>query len=190
MALYWREESGKALEDTVLMVQKAKSGLTFNKAWTFPYEVEQRIAEFVNKHPGNWLHAPVGISKIGLGDFNPSVDMETLDRDASLNPDHVCDIFKMNEYFGERKFDGVISDPIWYTKEKNKTVGMSYPQRRYLSYAVRDILKPGGYYLFNGLWNPTVKGLKVQKVEVPMQQFSSFRNVSLLITLKKVNHIL
>jgi len=190
MALYWRQESRQEVEDTVLMVQKSKSGLTFNKAWTFPYEVEQRIAEIVNAHPGNWLHAPVGISQIGLGPFNPQVEMDTLDRDETLKPDHVCDIFKMNEYFGDRKFDGVISDPIWYTQEKKKTIGLAYPDRRHLSYAIRDVLKPGGIFIFNGLWNPTVKGLKVEKVEVPMQQFSSFRNVSLLITLRKVNQTL
>jgi hypothetical protein len=172
------------------MVQQSKSGLKFNTAWTFPYEVEQRIAEIVNAHPGNWLHAPVGISKIGLGPFGTNIDMETLDINPLLKPDHVCDIFKMPEYFKGRKFDGVISDPIWYTKDKKATIGLAYPQRRHLSYAVRDILKPGGIFIFNGLWNPIVKGLKLQKVEVPMQQFSSFRNVSLLITLKKINETL
>jgi hypothetical protein len=172
------------------MVQKSKSGLTFNKVWTFPYEVEQRISEIVRSNPGNWLHAPVGISKIGLGPFDKNINMETLDINPDLKPDHVCDIFKLNEYFGNRKFDGVISDPIWYTKEKNKTVGLAYPDRRHLSYAVRDVLKPGGIFLFNGLWNPTVKGLKIETIETPIQQFSSFRNVSLLITLRKVNDTL
>lgn len=172
------------------MTQKSSTTLKFNDAWTFPYEVEKRIAEFLKKHPGDWLHAPVGISKIALGPFDKNIHMETLDINSDLKPDHVCDIFKMPDYFGDKKFDGVISDPIWYTKEKKKTIGLAYHERRYLSYAVRDVLKPGGWFLFNGLWNPIVKGLKIRKVEVPMQAFSSFRNVSLLVYLQKINGVL
>ena len=175
------------------MVQKASTRLKFKEVWTFPYEVEKRIGEFVLKHPGTWLHAPVGISKIGLGEFDKTVKMITLDKDAELKPDIVCDIFKMNEEATIQKFveaggfDGVISDPIWYTKDKQKTIGMSYPDRRYLSFQVRDVLKPGGWWLFNGLWNPKVKGLSIKKIETPMQAFSSFRNISLLIYCQKVN---
>ena len=172
------------------MVQKASAKLKFNRAWTFPEEVEKRIAGIVNSHPGNWLHAPVGISRIGRGPFNDNIVIETLDINEDLKPDHICDIFKMEEYFGKKKFDGVISDPIWYDKKKHKSKGLAYPDRRYLSYAIRNVLKPGGIFIFNGLWNPIVKGLKIEKVEVPMQQFSSFRNVSLLITLRKVNEVL
>ena len=172
------------------MVQKTYTKLTFKDAWTFPYVVEQRIAEFVRKHPGNWLHAPVGASKIGTGPFGSKVTMTTLDINPKLKPDVVCDVFEMTEHLGRGKYDGVISDPIWYTKEKNKTIGLAYPQRRYLSYQVRDVLKPGGWFLFNGLWNPIVKGLKIMKVEVPMQAFSSFRNLSLLVYLRKVNEVL
>ena len=172
------------------MVQKTYTKLTFKEAWTFPYVVEQRIAEFVSNHPGKWLHAPVGASKIAKGPFGSGVDMLTLDINPKLNPDIICDVFKMSESIGRERFDGVISDPIWYTKEKNKTVGLAYPQRRFLSYQVRDVLKPGGWFLFNGLWNPIVKGLSIQKVEVPMQAFSSFRNLSLLVYLKKINETL
>jgi len=171
--------------------------LTFKKAWTFPEPVEERIASFINKHPGNWLHAPVGISKLFT---EPTLDkrktkMITFDKDASLKPDVVGDIFKLPQYFKE-KFDGVISDPIWYFDlmcqkcgnmvEKNK--GLAYPYRRYLGYAVRDILKPGGYWIFNGLWLPKTKGMKIlEPIEIPAQKFASFRNVSLLIYSQKIN---
>ena len=106
------------------MTQKAS--LKFKEAWTFPEQVEKRISEFVKKHPGKWLHAPVGISKIALGPFDKTVQMTTFDKDPSVKPDIVGDIFKLSEYFGRNKFDGVISDPIWYTKEKNKSVGLAY----------------------------------------------------------------
>jgi len=165
------------------MTQKARTNLTFKKAWTFPEEVEKRIAK--NITDGLWLHAPVGISKIARGIFNKYVTMITLDKDASLRPDIVGDIFHLPFRFNV--FDGAISDPIWYTKDKKKTIGLSYPQRRYLSYQIRDALKPRGLWIFNGLWNPIVKGLKIITVEVPMQAFSSFRNLSLLVYLRKVN---
>jgi len=171
------------------MVQKAS--LKFKECWTFPEQVEKRISEFVKKHPGNWLHAPVGISKIGYGPFNDKIKMTTFDKDPEVKPDIVGDIFSLSDYVGRDKFDGVISDPIWYTKEKNKTVGLAYHQRRYLSYQVRDVLKPGGFWVFNGLWLPECKGLEiVNPIHVPAPTFSGFRNVSLLIYLKKVNESL
>ena len=183
------------------MVQKASTRLKFKDVWTFPYEVEKRIAEFVTKHPGVWLHAPVGISKIGLGSFDKTVKMITLDKDAELKPDIVCDIFKMNEEPTIKKFveaggfDGVISDPLWYRTLKcskcgnimENPIGLAYPDRRYLSFQVRDVLKPGGWWLFNGLWNPKVKGFSIKKIETPIQAFSSFRNVSLLVYCQRVN---
>lgn len=165
------------------MVQKSSTRLSFKKAWTFPYEVEKRIAK--NLTPGLWLHAPVGISKIAKGPFKNGVRMVTLDIDPKLKPDVVGDIFHLP--FKEGAFMGAISDPIWYSKDKKKSIGLSYPQRRFLSYSIRDVLATGGTWLFNGLWNPIVKGLRIEKVEIPMQAFSSFRNVSLLVYLKRVN---
>lgn len=185
------------------MVQKSTTKLTFKKAWTFPEEVEKRIARFVSKHPGLWLHAPVGISKLGQGPFGQGVTMLTLDINDKLKPDIVCDIFKMNEHpkikhilEEEGGFAGVISDPLWYVTKtctkcghvlENETKGLAYPERRHLSYQLRDVVKPGGKILFNGLWNPIVKGLRIDKVEIPTQAYTSFRNVSLLVYMTKVN---
>jgi len=176
------------------MTQKASTALTFKEAWSFPERVEQRIAKYVDSHRGNWLHAPVGISMLGRGLFQTKTKMTTLDINSDLKPDIVCDIFKMTEHpdiISVMKehggFDGVISDPLWYSKDKKKTIGLAYPDRRYLSFQVRDILKPGGKWLFNGLWNPRVKGMHIDKVEIPMQAFSSFRNVSLLVYLTRIN---
>ena len=172
------------------MTQKAS--LKFKECWTFPEQVEKRISEFVKKHPGNWLHAPVGVSKIALGPFNNEIHMTTFDKDPQVNPDVVGDIFKLSETVGYNKFDGVISDPIWYTKEKNKTVGLAYPDRRLLSYQVRDVLKPGGWWIFNGLWLPECKGLRlIDPIEVVSPNIkNTFRNVALLIYLQKVNETL
>ena len=171
------------------MTQKS-TYLIFKQAWTFPEQVQKRIANFMNKHPGKWLHAPVGISKLGKEKTldKSKIIMYTLDKDPSVKPDFVCDIFKMSDMVGRNVFDGVISDPVWYTEEKDKTVGLSYPQRRYLGYEVRDILKPGGYWVFNGLWLPQTKGMKIlEPIEIPAQKFASFRNVSLIVYSQKVN---
>jgi hypothetical protein len=178
------------------MTQLASTQLTFKKAWSFPVPVEKRITTFVKNVGGNWLHAPVGISQLGKGIFESDLKVLTLDKNPDVKPDIVCDIFKMTDNKEIKKimkecggFDGVISDPIWYTKEKQKTIGLAYPDRRYLSYQVRDVLKPGGWWVFNGLWNPIVKGLSIRDIEIPMQAFSSFRNLSLIVYLKKVNEV-
>lgn len=141
--------------------------------------------------------------------------MYTLDINPDVKPDCVCDIFKMtkNDFIislvkKHGGFTGVVSDPLWYFSEicpkcgykiTNRTKGLAYPQRRHLSFQIRQVLKPDGWWLFNGLWNPRVKGLAFADpktnpigapIEVPMQAFSSFRNVSLLCYMKKVNQTL
>lgn len=185
------------------MTQKSTTTFKFKKAWTFPETVEQRIANFVEKIGGHWLHAPCGISMLGKGPFGDKSKITTLDIDCKLNPDIIWDIFLLKDnpeiqrvIKEEGGFDGVVSDPLWYFSEvcphcgykiTNRTKGLAYPDRRYLSFAIRDVLKPGGKFLFNGLWNPRVKGLSVDRIEIPMQTFSSFRNVSLLVYCTKVN---
>lgn len=187
------------------MTQKASTTFIFRQAWTFPESVEKRIASFMNNHPNLWLHAPVGISKLGK---EPTLDdtkikMITLDKDPRVGADITCDIFEMKYHPKIREvlkqhggFDGVISDPVWLTEEKHGTVGMSYPQRRFLSYAIRDVLRPGGWWVFNGLWVGKVKGLYPTNpdtnpahtpIEICDQQFTSFRNVSLLVYFQKKN---
>ena len=174
--------------------------LEFKQAWSFPEKVEKRIISFINKHPGKWLHAPVGISKIGKEQTldKSKTTITTFDRDEKLKPDIVGDIFKLPQYF-KKEFDGVISDPIWYFDlmcqkcgnivEKNK--GLAYPMRRYLGYSVRDVLKPGGYWIFNGLWLPKTKGMKIlEPIDIPAQKYASFRNVSLIVYSQKVNSVI
>jgi hypothetical protein len=198
------------------MTQTVSGGLEFVKAWTFPESVEQRIENFIRKIGGLWLHAPAGISKLAKGPFKygENTTLWTLDIDESVKPDILCDIYKMKEHplihgimrkYGG--FTGVISDPVWLKIETcsncghkiSGSKGLAYPDRRNLSYAIRDILRPGGWWLFNGLWVPEVKGLKLADpktnplstpVEVPIQNFNSFRNVSLLMYLKKINKTL
>jgi len=84
------------------MPQKSSTRLTFKRAWTFPEEVEKRIAKRVRK--GLWLHAPVGVSKIGKGPFNDSVEVVTVDIDPRVKPDIVADIFHLP--FRNNVFDG------------------------------------------------------------------------------------
>ena len=186
------------------MVQKARTILKFNEAWTFPEAVEKHIAKFVEEHPGTWLHAPVGTSKLHHKEnFGSKVTMITLDINPELQPDLVCDIFRMTEnpfikdiMETSGGFDGVISDPIWYEKVNctecghcfKNPKGLAYPERRYLLYQLRDVLKPGGWLLFNALWRPTCKGMKIKKPCYEIAQaFASFRNSSLLYYSQKVN---
>lgn len=179
------------------MRKKEKNSLTklhFDEAWEFPEEVEKHIANILNKKGGLWLHAPIGRSKIKNGLFNDKTNIITIDINLDLKPDIVASMFYLP--FKDGTFDGAISDPLWYLKlickkcghaMKNATKGMAYPQRRHLSYSIRQVLKPGGLWLFNGLWNPRVKGFSVKKTEFAIQNFSSFRNVALFFTLQKVN---
>lgn len=90
------------------------------------------------------------------------------------------------------------------TSYKNSK-GLQYHKRRYISYEIRDVLKDEGYYIFNGLWNPYVIGFEknfnvsvgmnyeefpnleeLTTIETLYQNFSSFRNISLLFVMKKV----
>lgn len=179
--------------------------MKFQDCWTFPEPVEKRITKFVSLHPGKWLHAPVGISMIFKGEsFQNDVDMVTLDHDESVKPDVLGDIFNLKKSF-DCKFDGVISDPVWLKHEickhckkpVDKEIGLAYPTRRKLSYSVRDVLKPGGWWIFNGLWDPAVKGLDITPndfspsgLEIPRQQFNSFRNLPYLAYLQRQNGVM
>ncbi len=183
---------------------QSSTHLKFNEAWTFPEAVEKHIADFISEKKGRWLHAPVGTSKLHKEYklFNDHTRIVTLDINNELKPDLVCDIFKMSEHCFIKEiiknhggFDGVVSDPIWYDKvecKKCKHVfknpkGLAYPERRHLLYQLRDVLKPGGWLIFNALWRPTCKGLKIIKQYEIAQAFSSFRNSSLLYYCQRTN---
>jgi hypothetical protein len=177
--------------------------------WTFPQDVENHIEDLIEKIGGTGLHAPCGISKLGKKlKLNPlTCNVISVDLDPTVHPDIVADIFnlKNNPYIektirNEGGFDFVISDPVWLKVdtcpnckevEFQSEKGIAYPLRRRLSYSVRDVLKPGGVWIFNGLWNPEVKGLKlapfpeaIHDIEMIKQYFNSFRNLSLLMCLK------
>jgi hypothetical protein len=186
--------------------------------WTFPEAVENHLETMIDyvfrdKDEGIVLHAPAGISKIGQRnriDRHPGIQVLTFDHDLKTAPDIIGDLYSMRKTPEIKKiikarggFDLVISDPVWLKvdlcqrckdQEFENEKGISYPMRRRLSYSVRDILKPGGLWFFNGLWNPEVKGLKLvpfpghlHEVEMVKQKFNSFRNLSLIMCLKRVN---
>lgn len=151
--------------------------------------------------------------------------METFDIDEKTKPDIQGDIFELSKnpaimalYTKYGGFDGVISDPIWIEEKRcrcrncgemtayKNPKGVSYHKRRYISYELRDVLKPGGLFMMNCLWNPWVIGLSripqvgvqtdygnlkpeeisnLETVDTIYQSFSSFRNVSLLWRFRK-----
>lgn len=197
---------------------QGSSKLEFRPVWTFPEDVENHIENLIDyafefQDTGIILHAPAGISKIGQRSRlhrKPGIEVWTLDHDPKTKPDILGDLYNMRSNPEIKKilkkhggFDLVISDPVWLKvdmcdrckdQEFENQKGISYPMRRRLSYSVRDILKPGGLWFFNGLWNPEVKGLKlsplpgsVHEVEMVKQKFNSFRNLSLIMCLKRVN---
>jgi hypothetical protein len=215
------------------MTQKT-SNIHFKQAFSFPEALETRIWSMMLQEtrkvgrPTLWLHAPCGISRLGSVEPYKSdfIKVINVDIDESVNPDIICDVFKLTEHpliknvIDKGGFDGYVTDPIWYEQKrcrcehckkmttfKNKK-GLAYPQRRYLSYQLRDCLKEGGLGLFNCLWNPLVKGTKMAFLEIPEdhecneskveaadidkayvdipdQKFTSFRSISLLWHIRK-----
>ncbi len=215
------------------MTQKSSTNLLFQDVYTFPEPVEKHIwnlmKEYTKKvdHKTFWLHAPVGISPIGKQEpyLDDNISVVTFDIDDNLKPDIVGDIFNLHidnnlqnylQETGIEAFDGAISDPIWIEQKNCKCrhcgeitayrnpKGLQYHKRRYISYEIRDVLKPNGLMIMNCLWNPWVIGFKKEKkigtqadyrrtpgltkkttIEVIYQSFSSFRNVSLVWRLEK-----
>ena len=178
--------------------------LKFREAWGFPEQVENIIVEIMKEHPGKWLHAPVGKSKIGRDLIPEGCKVVTFDIDDSVKPDIIGDLWTMStnpQVLKEGPFDGIISDPVWLKIETcanckdekvETTKGLAYPKRRYLSYEARDLLKMGGWWIFNGLWDPTCHGMEIEPntifpsgVGIPFQSYNSYRNLSLLMVLKK-----
>ena len=210
------------------MTQKTSTNLVFKQMYTFPESVENHIWEMMQEytqkvgHKTYWLHAPAGISR--LGSIEPYIDdnivVVSFDIDPKVEPDIIGDIYNLShepliwdylQQTGVEKFDGVISDPIWIEQKRARCrnckemtayknpKGVQYHKRRYISYELRDVLKSGGIFIMNCLWNPWVKGLSkipvvgvqtdyaehddlenIQTVETIYQAFSSFRNVSLI----------
>lgn len=200
--------------------------LKFKKCYTFPESVEKNIWDSLVdladrlERPIDVLHAPSGVSRIGHVEpfIDDRIKVTSFDIDPSTHPNILGDIFNISkneivkmivEKIGG--FDSVVSDPIWIEEKRCRCVncnqmtpyknpkGLAYHKRRYVSYELRDVLKKGGLFIMNCLWNPWVIGLSrepivgaqldykeldgledITTVQTIYQAFSSFRNVSLI----------
>lgn len=121
---------------------------------------------FIKKHiKGRSLHVCCGSSDLG--------DVKV---DAYVERKGIVKADMFNLPFKE-EFDTVICDPPWE---------LPYNVRHKLLYSLRSALKPGGILIFNCMWFPKCRGLKVMEVFVGVPH-STWRNASLLIISKKVN---
>ena len=66
-----------------------------------------------------------------------------------LLPDIVADVRDLPDKLGAGSQKNVLGDPPWE---------IPYHSRRYLSYAIRDLVEMGGYVIINSPWFPWVTG--------------------------------
>ena len=153
---------------TLKQIKKGK--FKFIESWQFPGEVSEFLEAEMDLW-GNrrgWTHVFSGKSKIG--------DLR-IDIDPSNEPDIAADILELPFILGENTQDNIVGDPPWE---------IPYHNRRMYSYALRDILKPGGILILNCPWSPWVKGLEVQEIWKVTQAFNSYRDLVDIWILKKV----
>jgi len=143
------------------MNPKNKAKYRFRKAWSWPFEVEQKIRALCE---GMVLHVCSGESTLGdvRIDLEKKADIRASMYDLPIRPG---------------SFDTVLCDPPWE---------LAYHLRGRLLRSLRDALKPGGRLIFNCFWFPKTRGLAVDPeiyVGVPN---SLWRNASLLITARRM----
>lgn len=139
-----------------------KGKLRFLETWVFPKAVAEFIQEKAIEFEGTdkaFTHVFCGKSKLG----GLRIDIE-----PSNEPDLVADVLTLPTLLGANSQKGIIADPPWE---------IPFGQRRYFSYAMRDITKPGGYLIINAPWNPWVKGLEIIEVWKVYQAFNSYRDL-------------
>lgn len=139
-----------------------KGEFRFLDSWQFPKPILLYIKEVFKSlyvNPKSVTHVCCGKSRFGG---------LRIDLDISLKPDIAADVLDLPEILGENSQHNILCDPPWQ---------ISYHDRRYFSYALRDITEEGGFILINAPWNPWVKGLKLIRVTKVLQAFNSYRDL-------------
>lgn len=148
-------------------MEKKKKGfvrqLLFREAFIWEKEVEDFVRE---RMKGYTLNVPCGTSK--LGDIK-------LDVDPKLSMREAYNFFKDKIPYEKNTFDTVISDPPW-------KIGHYFRPR--LFFELVDVCKVGGTIIYNAVWIPTSKLVKLK--EVWIRQSSQFSNVSIISVFEKV----
>ena len=123
-----------------------KGKFKFIETWMFPGEVDEFIRETLQRleiREKDVCHLFAGKSNIG----GLRVD---IDRD--LKPDIIADVRDLPDKLGPQSMKAVLGDPPWE---------IPYHTRRYLSYAIRDLVEMDGYVIINSPWFPWVTGLEL-----------------------------
>ena len=139
-----------------------KGEFRFLDTWVFPIPIQDWLKDLMKSlyiHPKSLTHVCCGKSKIGG---------LKIDIDASLKPDIAADILDLPWILGNNSQAHTLADFPWQ---------ISYADRRYFSYALRDITEEGGFVIINSPWNPWVKGLKLIRCYKVFQSFNSYRDL-------------
>lgn len=150
-----------------------KSRFQFIETWVFPKPVEEFLVEKCAEYAPVYGHKDfthVCCGKSNLGG-------KRIDIDPANKPDMVADLLELPTLLGENSQDNILADFPWEIK---------YHDRRYFSYAVRDICKPGGILILNCPWSPWVKGLEILEVWKVGQAFNSYRDLVDVWVLRKL----
>ncbi len=155
--------------------QQIKKGrFAFEKCFVFPREVSEFVLETMQRlgtPEKSYCHVFCGMSKIGglRIDINPK-----------LKPEIIADVLDLPDLLGMNSQKNVLTDESWV---------IPYGKRRYYSYAIRDILKIGGYWIANAPWNPWVKGLELLEVWKVRQAFNSYRDLVDFWIFRKIGNV-
>lgn len=139
-----------------------KGKFRFQESWVFPYEVDEFIRAKLTEFQINQksvCHVFCGKSEIGG---------LRIDIDEKLKPDLRADCLQLPKILGIESQANIMADFPWM---------IGYADRRYFSYALRDICKVGGYLFLNAPWNPWVDGLELVQVWKVLQAFNSYRDL-------------
>jgi 23S rRNA A2030 N6-methylase RlmJ len=147
-------------------VSRKNPKLKYRSVWQFPTSTE----DFIKKHTkGKILHVCCGSSNLG----DVRIDrwkQENQKSDGFI----IADMFHLP--IKRDSFDTVIADPPW---------NLAYHVRHRLIFSLRDSIKWSGHLIFNCLWFPKIKCMKLQDLFAGMNNMA-FRNVSLIGIYKKI----
>jgi len=154
------------------MRQKIDKGkFKFIETWIFPGKVQDFIKETLHRleiRDKDVTHCFAGRSLIGG---------LRIDIDRELNPDIIADVRDLPDKLGPGSQKNILADPPWE---------IPYHTRRYLSYAMRDLVEMGGYVIINAPWFPWVTGLELIECWQVVQAFNSYRDVVSFWIFKRV----
>lgn len=151
-----------------------KGKFYFQEVWIFPKDVREWLKDLFKslkiKPQKQLCHLCSGKSRIGKIriDINKNLKQPTMHAD-------IIKLSKKKKWKNSQKI--ILIDPPWQ---------LGYADRRYFSYAVRDILKKDGITIFNSPWCPEVKGLALIRCYKVRQAYNSYRDLVDFWLLQKI----